>query len=130
MRIIQFDLGDWSGDGHNKTYPLFISTNRSADEIADAYHKTVEAIGFDLAEQVAQEYHSITAESLKRLTDIGYIPSGELDADWLTPDELFSMFLVFVRYSDPCAILDLWKPDEIFFGVTNRRFSLGYGIIS
>lgn len=42
MNKINFIVGDWSGDGHDKTEDVWIDSNKTIQEIKDAYDKSCE----------------------------------------------------------------------------------------
>jgi hypothetical protein len=49
-------IGDWSGDGHEKTSEIPIQSNMAADEIREAYLKGAIALGVNLEEEVCCDY--------------------------------------------------------------------------
>lgn len=53
---INLIVGDWSGDGHEKTEVFIIESNLSPDEIKDAYAKGSKILGFNLIRKVCIEY--------------------------------------------------------------------------
>ncbi|MGL4632620.1 MAG: hypothetical protein ACRCVT_15560 [Leadbetterella sp.] len=55
MYTIIVELGDSSGDGHDKTYQFVIDSNLSQTEINEAYTKATNIIGFDLRRDAATE---------------------------------------------------------------------------
>lgn len=53
---INLMIGDWSGDGHEKTSEIPIRSNLTADEILEAYMKGVVRLGVNLEADVCCGY--------------------------------------------------------------------------
>lgn len=49
-------VGDWSGDGHGKTYRQAIKSSLPAAEVLRVYQLGSEQLGFNFAENVAADY--------------------------------------------------------------------------
>jgi hypothetical protein len=73
LNTINLVLGDWSGDGHEKTASIMISTNLSRQEIVDAYAAGTLIVGFDFSHEVCCEYedHVIPHEKINKLIELG-----------------------------------------------------------
>lgn len=56
MKTTLIVVGDWSGDGHEKTESFIIESNLSLDEIRAAYAKGSEILGVDIVKNVCAEY--------------------------------------------------------------------------
>ena len=55
-KIFALVVGDWSGDGHEKTIKVLVKTNFTEDEIEKAYKKAVRIVGVDLTKDVCRNY--------------------------------------------------------------------------
>lgn len=71
---VKLVLGDWSGDGHNISSSLFVSSSLSASELRTAYAEGTKKVGFDYCNTVCAEYEdsSISKEKLNRLKELGF----------------------------------------------------------
>ena len=54
--IVKLVIGDWSGDGHCQSATVIIDSNFSKLDIEKSYIKGSQIIGFDLIEDVCEEY--------------------------------------------------------------------------
>jgi hypothetical protein len=70
---ISLVLGDWSGDGHEKTETIVLRSNLTNKQIEDAYKKGTNKVGFDFIRTIANEYEDnvISAEKLDALIELG-----------------------------------------------------------
>jgi hypothetical protein len=70
---VRLVLGDWSGDGHEKTSVQFFASNLRGSEIQKAYNAGTKIVGFDLSENVARKYgdNSISIENVNKLKELG-----------------------------------------------------------
>lgn len=131
--LIQFDLGDWSWDGHKVTWTIIAECSHSAQVVADAYQRACREVDFVLHERVCGLYEEyfIRAEDLRFLQSLGYIPPPEFDAADVKPEDLFAMFVLFVQRGDPTISLTRLTPEPFFVpGTADRSFHLGYGALS
>lgn len=85
---INLNVGDRSGDGHDKREHFLIECNLDVAGVQKAYKKGVKLTGFDLSNEVAAEYEDcrISHEQLKRLRELGY--EGELFDEKHMDDEV------------------------------------------
>jgi hypothetical protein len=85
--IIELVVGDWSRDGHNQSESFTFNTNMPASEVAKAYKKGCEIVGFDLSKDIASDYEEnrIGWDNLQTLRSFG-LPEGSLD-DETTPEQ-------------------------------------------
>ena len=67
-------VGDWSGDGHDKTTEVTIASNFNEKAIDRAYKRGTKALGFDFSEEVAADYEDTTlsAKHAKAFADKGF----------------------------------------------------------
>lgn len=120
-------VGDWSGDGHDKTENIFIKCNRSIDEVNEAYKAGTKIVGFDLVDSLCEEYEDrrIPIEAVTSLQDNG------IEIDWddeVDPDvgvniyheEFVEIYLAIVKLGDPDFKYERQSPPVINIG--------GYGL--
>jgi hypothetical protein len=71
--LIQVVVGDWSEDGHGKTFALSINCSHSGRSLETAYKKGTAKVGFDLVESVADRYedNELPADKLQALVKNG-----------------------------------------------------------
>ena len=132
MITIRFDMGDFSGDGHEKTVPIYAKSSHSSDEIARAYKLSSETTGFILHKRVGCDYedNSISKSALSKLRELGYL--DEINDDFLTIEDIFKMFVFMVKLGNPnIEIAPFFPENETFFvcGEPDRNFALGYGLL-
>lgn len=53
---VQLVVGDWSGDGHNRTDSVSVLVNCSTEQLQEAYKKGSKKLKFDLTKEAAVEY--------------------------------------------------------------------------
>jgi len=54
--LISLLVGDWGGDGHEKSESFLVESNLSAEQIEEAYQKGSKILGFDFREWVGADY--------------------------------------------------------------------------
>ena len=131
--LIRFDLGDWSWDGHRVSVCFVVESNRSTQQIADAYHRACRETGLVLHDRVCGRYedHAIRTEDLNLLRQLGYVPSESFNPEYVEIEDIFAMFVTMVRHGDPEIIIEEVKADSFFIpGTPDRSFHLGYGALS
>lgn len=137
-RVIRFTLGDWSGDGHEDTYPILAISFHDCNEISKAYWTAISNTGFNLHNEVCSDYEErwIEPDDLARLKELGWIPPEDFDEreNRLTYDILFNMFVFMVRLGNSDITIEPINEEEEFFGSRSndedypRYFNLGYGL--
>lgn len=118
---IVLEVGDHSGDGHDRTQQRVINSNRSTTLIWEAYQAGVAIVGFDLLEGVGVNYEdsSITEEMVEMLRKAGYnIPA---DTDGMGWDEYLDAFLFMVKLGDPEFVYETTRLTKMQLG--------GYGLV-
>ena len=110
---IRLVVGDWSGDGHEKTQDIWILSNRTEKQIQKAYKAGTKQVGFDLSETVCRNYEDcyISKEKLKTLASLGMVLRShdgtpyELEQDedrFVMEAETFAdMYLFIASLGDP-----------------------------
>lgn len=106
--ITNLVLGDWSGDGHDKSDVETISSNLTTEQIESAYKKGSKKLGFDLIEEVACDYEdsSLPEDIVAMLNVAGFKVEHEVGTfdgklDNLCTDSFLSIFLFVVRIGNP-----------------------------
>lgn len=74
MPKINLTIGDYSGDGHDKSDKYLIESNLSLSELKQAYEIGTEKVGFDFYRTVAEAYEDnyISIEQLSILKNLGF----------------------------------------------------------
>lgn len=79
--IVQIEIGDSSGDGHDKRELFTFSCTHSAFDVREAFRRGSEIVGFNLTEYCeAYEDNSVPQEVFEKLKEHGAISS------WLAND--------------------------------------------
>ncbi len=145
-------IGDWSDDGHGKTENFFFTSNKTDDEIRQAFLESCDLTGYSFdtndplpngkqpKARLVNDYEdsTISAEILADLATFGDIETflertenvheeGE-DID-LCPKDCFWLIIWFIKLSLPDLTCDMTKmPPFIngYWGPLNQ--SWGYGI--
>lgn len=90
-------VGDWGGDGHEKTEEFMFCSTLTAKEISLAYKAGVEKIGFDLIADVALDYEdNILALNFFDMLIASGFDEAMLETD-LGKEDYFDLWLYFVR---------------------------------
>ncbi len=132
MSIININLGDWSGDGHNKTFDNLFTCNRDFNTVITAYKKGCKKLGFVLHDKVAANYDdgSITQEQLDKLLSLGFNNKIQ-DLDYLQDEDLVELFIFTAKLgnSELLFIPAVSEVQEVFgYGGLDGNF--GYGIFT
>lgn len=107
--MIQIMVGDMSGDGHNITETTSIKSNKSYDDVREAYKKGCEIVGFDLTETVCKEYEDSHLDEDKAialqnagfdLTDLQDFDDDLEDINLIAEDFL-TLYLNICQIGDP-----------------------------
>lgn len=71
MTLINLVLGDWSGDGHNRTKGYVIDSSVSFDMLENAHHKGCKVLGFSFENEAASEYEdpTISVDHFQKIID-------------------------------------------------------------
>jgi hypothetical protein len=105
MHTINLLIGDTSGDGHEKSDVVVISSNLSEAELRKAYLDSVELTGVDLVKDVCDEYEDrkIHAKTVKKLSRFGYVDSEWQEENWgvTDTDAWAELWMWFIKLSRP-----------------------------
>lgn len=58
MKKLRLIVGDWSGDGHEKTDTIIVKVNKTEKELSDAYDKSHKLTSIDFSETCCCEYQT------------------------------------------------------------------------
>lgn len=101
--LITLTVGDWSGDGHEKTEKYTCEFNLPIDKIEKAYKKGCKKLGFDLRRDVAADYEdrNISKDLYDKLVEAGYSNELDSDIDSLTADDFVLMWVFIAKLGNP-----------------------------
>jgi hypothetical protein len=101
-------LGDWSGDGHEKTSTFVYDSNKPLDELEAAYHKASSILGFDLINDVARDYEDSRIKTLYLDRLINY-------SSRITEQNIHAVL-------DPHTHGDPYDPADAFYSITQEIY--------
>jgi hypothetical protein len=132
------NIGDWSGDGHEKCDRLLHKSNYSVKKLQQAYHKSCSKIGVKLLE-VCSDYgeQHLEQDVAEKLLEAGcpmeLLKEFEDDEDYImTAEKLAELLVWFVGVSMPedfeCTLIKEENALNFngFWGDLNESF--GYGL--
>ena len=134
MHTITLITGDWSGDGHEKTDSVTISSNLSPKELEEAFIRGEKVIGIDFANQFRDyESNQLPFEMIQKMSkhfDTGYDVPQDID-----PSEVDSSRYDETLYSNDYVhlwleIAKIGNPELVYeFCKTGLTLSIGgYGL--
>lgn len=101
-------VGDWSGDGHEKTEKISVVCSHSSKELEEAYNKGTEKLGFNFTQTVAVEYedNKLYAKEIKLLRANGIDMEFEDGEDengnvCLMVDDFWNLYLAICKLGNP-----------------------------
>lgn len=130
-------IGDWSGDGHEKTEEFIIDSNLPIHLVREAHYKIYDKTGINI-EEICSEYEEdelspVTVEQLRNMGFHFENPTG-MGIEAMTPHEMMRIWLFLLQQADPSLQLEI-ATDEIpnfqFFGFDPKGRhigSIGYGL--
>jgi hypothetical protein len=136
MNKYKLTIGDWSGDGHEKTEIIFLETNRSSKEIDELYKKSASLTGIEFKKLFKDyEEYSLNKDVIEAFQKHGINISNcleeyEIEEFEESPEEFgFSvdsavkLFIEYLKLSDSELIINVVndQTEEL-----NIRF--GYGL--
>ena len=127
---IDLVIGDWSGDGHEKTRQYTIHSNLNKDCLVVAYWKAVEITGINLIKDVCSEYedHNLPEDIYLKLCGFGVCElfreeDGSIDEDtlYMEPEFWVDLYCNFCKAGNPDFLFEFsTAPSSINIG--------GYGL--
>ena len=109
MSLINLTVGDWSGDGHEKTETALFDVSCTREEFLSAYKKGTEVLGFDIA-SFCQDYEDCSVPTYLSAKLQQHFPNEWDDAVDDEDDEAFfdigvdefmSAYILTVRLGNP-----------------------------
>lgn len=123
MYKFKIPIGDWSGDGHEKTHDYLIKSNKSLQEVRELYFQACEKLGFSLDGNhkltPCNEYHDylFKLETILSLKEFGVIiTEDEVERwtkDFVETEEFCDLILRFIKTQDLNLELEI-IPSENF----------------
>lgn len=107
MYVINFEIGDWSRDGHNQSEKFNIESNKPVEELREAHFLCKEKHGFDIGDICSKYKDNDASIFYNELKEIGidlaeYAEKEELDEEYEYGDETAFKFYT------PQGIARLW----------------------
>lgn len=115
---IDLILGDWSGDGHGQSQTVIINSNLRKDELLTAYEAGTKLVGFDLINDVCEEYEDnrMKREYKTKLLDLGfpdfYEDGLEEDTCYLDQELFAQIFLFICKLGNPSFEHEIVESDS------------------
>jgi len=136
--LVQFPVGDWSGDGHGKCHYFTVRSNKPVDDIREAHFDAEQRVGFGI-EEICPDYteSSIRADLVEKIEGLGFSFDGEkFDREeggvYTTPEGILDVWLYTLNQVDPSLGLEeLRFPGITFYGSDQKGRLLespGYGV--
>lgn len=134
MHTITLITGDWSGDGHEKTDSITISSNLNMKELEAAFTRGEQVIGINFADQFSDyEANTLPCEMIQKMSkhfDTGFNVPQDID-----PDEVDSSRYDETLYSNDYThlwleIAKIGNPELVYeYCKTGLTLSIGgYGL--
>lgn len=96
MHKITLVVGDWSGDGHDKSDTYIIESNLDLEQLSAAYKAGVQLLGTDLVEDICSDYedNSFPVEVFNKLQALlgPHKVQLDLDEDYPEAEEEFRVY--------------------------------------
>lgn len=138
MYLFKMEIGDWSGDGHEKCEETLVSSNAPVEYVRAAHFRMKEATGINI-EELCSNYGDATirkemADQLKRL---GFVFANETEDGevLMNPDDMARLWVFLLQKTDPFLNLEIREKVDIpsihFYGQDKQGrhiASVGYGL--
>lgn len=129
-------IGDWSGDGHEKTEDFLVESNKDIQDVREAHFRIRETTGIDI-EKICSHYgeQTIPESTAEKLERLGLtLKNGGRIID--SPEEMANLWIFLLQKADPELTLRL-IPEQTypmlhFYGVDEKGRSIGavgYGLL-
>lgn len=132
---INFEVGDWSGDGHGMSEKFLVQSDCPVEQVRDVHFSCLEDYGFDIGD-ICGEYEECTIkENIIQIIEgmgISVFPIIK-DEDFLSPEDVVDLWIAILNKIDPALKLeriDEDVPSMHFFGFDEKKRHLnnpGYG---
>lgn len=98
--IIRFSVGD-QGDGHNQITHFNIVSNKTKEELVNAYAQRDTKLGFKFSLVCADcEENKITPEVKEKFFQLG-ISLKDIDPEYMCPDDFFTLWMRVLKFLEP-----------------------------
>lgn len=133
-------IGDWSGDGHEKSEDFIVSSTVPVEKVREAHYRIPEATGIDF-EAICSNYgdNCIDKQNMKALKELGFQfkdPTG-LGDQVMDPEEMARLWIFLLQKADSSLYLQLKRKEELptlhFYGNDGKGrhiAQIGYGVFN
>lgn len=143
-KIIEFHIGDWSGDGHGQSDTYLVISNKTLQELRELYLAACAELGVRLDghqtltfDVPCEDYEDsqFPQELYKYLKGRGVeVPEFALydDEDENSPyipesEEFFDLILAFIKWKDPTVTFEKIKGETFhFYGFDKQKRHIGF----
>ncbi len=140
--LVQFPIGDWSGDGHSYCDYFFATSEKPLKEVREAHFRSSKVLGFNIGDLCKENQDDkLPAPAVDKLRELGY-DFGKIDRlndydeeasrEDVYPEKLFDIWLYLLNHIDPSLKLERTKiPSINFYGKDKKGRHLetpGYGV--
>jgi len=135
---INFEIGDWSCDGHNQSESIKVFSNHPPERLREAHFMCPVKLGFEIGD-ICGEYEEseIREDIVDALRENGF-DMTKFTVEYPSARELIQLWVDILMYIDSELELELEKPEEReklpsmhFYGYdkNNRHLKVpGYGL--
>lgn len=135
---INFEIGDWSHDGHNESATIKVFSNHPVERLREAHFMCPTKLGFDIGD-ICGEYEEteIREDIMDTLEDNGF-DTSKFSYEYPTSREMIQLWADILMHIDPELELYLETPEEReklptmhFYGYDKNKRHLrvpGYGL--
>jgi hypothetical protein len=135
MNKLKLIIGDYSGDGHEKSETFYFLSNRTSSEIKEIIEKSNQLTGIDFEHLFSYyEQYELTEEQISTLEEKGIDFSKvikysydefteERDEYGFSTDDAVNLFMEYLKLSDSELIINLTNDDYQEIDI-----SFGYGL--
>lgn len=147
--VIEFPLGDWSGDGHEECKYYRVHSSHPVEVLREAHFGFEAKFGFDIGDMASEYEESYIADHILELMQdheiIDYLIPGHDDEDDYDEEghyypegteELLHIWLRCLQLSNPELVLRVEEKERIpsinFYGFDEKKRHLnvpGYGML-
>ena len=124
--LIRLIAGDFSGDGHNRTFISTIKSNLTKEQIAKAYERGSDILGINFQEQCCDKYEEccITEQEALILKQHGIIDNEDVEEvqSFILDDFFCEIWLKIAKLGSPNFQYEFFDIDCIPIG--------GYGLFT
>lgn len=133
--LVQFPIGDWSGDGHDRCDYFFALSEQPIVRVREAHYRAGETLGFEIGD-LCKKYgdNRLASDVVQKLDDLGYLPPNDIDLaeEFLPSEVLVDIWFYLLNHVDPSLHLEKTKMPSInFYGRDDKGRHLktpGYGL--